>query len=790
MHHNLRPLRPHRHDPLTHSNRLFNRLTALAAALFLVLGLMQPARAQKVGLVLSGGGARGMAHIGVLMALEEYKIPIDYITGTSAGSLVGAMYAAGLTPQEMQAFVLANVEQIMAPGLTINDSYYFDKEFTDGTFINVPISFRGKSRLLPENLVNDFEINFLLDKYFTAPSAVARNNFDSLFVPYRAIAADVLQKKAITLNHVSLPFAIRSSIAIPLFFPPASNDQYKNLFDGGVYDNFPVEPMIDTFDPDYIIGVFVNSPPMKPEEIEDKGAFLDQIISPTVNQATYHKMPSYGLFIQPDLGDMSTWDFGAQDVLFAIRQGYNSTVACIEDLLQAVPRRADSLDLAVRRKLFREKEPDLFIHDVEIVGVGLGEQVFIKYIMDLKPGSLTWDRLHKAYFRLRADGNYQSTFPELIYDPGKGSYLLRFYVKPSARFAIRFGGAFFSPIDHQLQAGFQFSGIQFVGYSAALDLIRGSYMNQILLRGRLRFPQPFPFFLDLRNSLLSWTLNQSRSSLFNVQDPANVDFTCVEVTPSLGMPIGLNSNLYLGYSFQNLRDRYYRNPNASLTDTLDQTEWGGTSLFLQFESNTLNKKMYPDAGRRFYISLRFNQGEEKFKAGSESSASYTKNHTWLQARVHYEDYLKLTKKVSIGLTVDGALSSLQPFNNMRATVLSSPRYTPTAESYTLFIPNQYSKAFGAVGLSLSWYLNKKLAARGSLSWMHSIMQLTENTDGSVAADYGLDFQNRSIYAQVGLTYDTQIGPIGVFANFYERAANPLRLFIHLGYMIFAPHPWD
>ena len=170
------------------------RLLVLVYSLLLAITTV---KAQKVGLVLSGGGAKGIAHIGVLKALEENNIPIDYVVGTSMGGIVGGMYAAGYSPSEIEYIALSKDFQDWVSGrFESRYRHYFKKKPENPSFLTAKLlidtGFQAKIR---SNLVNDVPLNFALLTLFAQSSANARNDFDKLFIPFRCIVSDVFLKK-------------------------------------------------------------------------------------------------------------------------------------------------------------------------------------------------------------------------------------------------------------------------------------------------------------------------------------------------------------------------------------------------------------------------------------------------------------------------------------------------------------------------------------------------------------------------------------------------------------------
>jgi NTE family protein len=212
--------------------------------------------AQRVGLVLSGGGAAGFAHIGVLKALEERNIPIDYISGTSAGALVGAMYACGLSIQQIEAIAISDEFMRMANG-EVERKYKFHLRREDENASMVNLSFSKDSvffKSLPTNLVTPALFDFDMLRVFGVIGASRFQNFDSLFVPYRWGASDIKNKKEVIFRNGNLNHAVRASMTFPFYINPITINGVL-MFDGGLYNNFPADVMYYDFNPDYIIEI-------------------------------------------------------------------------------------------------------------------------------------------------------------------------------------------------------------------------------------------------------------------------------------------------------------------------------------------------------------------------------------------------------------------------------------------------------------------------------------------------------------------------------------------------------
>ncbi|HEY9114772.1 MAG TPA: patatin-like phospholipase family protein, partial [Bacteroidales bacterium] len=180
---------------------------------------------QSVAVVLSGGGAKAFTHIGVLRALEENNIPIDYIVGNSMGAMVGALYSAGFSPDEIQ-FLLSDADlYAFKRGNTKIDRFTFQQFEDDASWINIPLTFKKGDRIsLPFNMYNIQELDYLIMEFFAGPSAAAYYNFDSLMIPFRCVATDIDSSRLVILKHGELAKAVRASLTFPFFIRPIRID--------------------------------------------------------------------------------------------------------------------------------------------------------------------------------------------------------------------------------------------------------------------------------------------------------------------------------------------------------------------------------------------------------------------------------------------------------------------------------------------------------------------------------------------------------------------------------------
>jgi hypothetical protein len=197
---------------------MFNRTIAFAV----LLCLATAASGQRVGLVLSGGGATAMAHIGVMKALEENNIPIDFITGSSMGALVGGLYAAGYSPWQIDSLFSSEQFRIMAEGgIEPEFTYFFKQDTPDASLISLRFDLDTLlTTSLPTNLRSPVLLDFEQMRGFAPVSAAAGYSMDSLFVPFRCVASDITAQRAHIFRSGDLSQAIRASMSYPFYFKP------------------------------------------------------------------------------------------------------------------------------------------------------------------------------------------------------------------------------------------------------------------------------------------------------------------------------------------------------------------------------------------------------------------------------------------------------------------------------------------------------------------------------------------------------------------------------------------
>ena len=264
----------------------------------------------RIGLVLGGGGARGISHIGVIRVLEELNVPVDYVAGTSMGSIVGGLYATGMTSDELEATVQSvDWKEIFVDKTQRPDRTFRRKRDDDLSLYGPKLGVGKHSELLPRGAVAGQKIvGFFQD---VASQRVQTKDFDDLPIPFRAVATDIIDGTPVIIDDGDLAFAMRSSMSIPGIFAPI---EYRDhlLGDGGIAKNLPVD-VVRGMGADIVIAVDVGSPLHPHDELDNLLKVTGQLSNILVQRNTMAQralLVEDDVLIVPELGDkISSADF-------------------------------------------------------------------------------------------------------------------------------------------------------------------------------------------------------------------------------------------------------------------------------------------------------------------------------------------------------------------------------------------------------------------------------------------------------------------------------------------------
>ena len=359
----------------------------------------------KVGLVLSGGGAKGFAHIGVLKVIEEAGLPIDYIGGTSMGSIIGGLYSIGYSPKMMQQIVEEqNWDAIMSDAIPQKYISIDDKMLDRHYLATFPL--RNKKIQMKSSIYDGEMINLLLAR-FTSPVYKIRN-YDELSVPFLCVAADLESSDAYEMTKGNLQRSIRASMSIPFYFSPVEVDG-RLLIDGGLRNNFPV-PNVRQKGVDIIIGVDVQRDFHKKDELNSMSTIMDQIILMADIDAYKRAKEDVDVYIKPNLAQYGMMDFNHYDSIIALGE------RAAREKLPQLKRLADSIN---NISDYKRERPDIkpldtvYVVSLKIEGVGEENTSFIrKSFAKHYPTTMSLKDIETSIMRICATGYYKNIWYE------------------------------------------------------------------------------------------------------------------------------------------------------------------------------------------------------------------------------------------------------------------------------------------------------------------------------------------------------------------------------------------
>jgi len=711
----------------------------------------RPAKRPTVGLVLSGGGAKGFAYIGLLRVIQEAGLPLDYIGGTSIGSIMGGLYAIGYHPDSIAKLIRSlDWDALLKDKVERKYIAYEEKEFGEKFIITLPIA--NKSLTLSPSLYQGQEINLMLNHYFSP--AFKTRDFDSLHTPFLCIGTDLFTGNEVVLDSGYLPMAVRSSMSIPGYFSPVDfNDYY--LGDGGVVNNFPVEN-IKNRGVDIIISGDVQ-PPLRStrEEFKSLTDVLDQIITFNRGPANQAGRELTDIYI-PLNTTYGIMDFTDYDSIIAfgerVSRPYFDQIKALADSLNAIEYRP--------LKPYTTRPVDtLLINSVQIKG---------------------YKKFAGAYFRNYFDVSDDTVFTLTDIEKSiRQMYGTRFF--ENVNYEVKGSGKRNDLVIKVKEAdpGYVSAGVHYDNsYSGSL-LITGSFRNVLGKRSKL--------FTDLvlgenpRLRAFYMLDNGAKPGIGAKAEFYSFKFNLYEEDEKVNNIIFTNYKVssFINYSLKNLLNfrggfeyEYFRFKQDVLTDS-SLAEYGEFSsygtFFVTFSADSRDKAYFPTKGSKseiraeYIMPLSKNWSKDLF---TSSFILYWK----------YELNKSIGSKVVLrpGLFVGSTLSSENrppPQHYFGFGGLNPSQYVRTYLPFTgLNFIQQFGYHAAVLRMKLQYNFYKKLYVTFQLD------------AGSAEDDFDEVYKPENYIIGYGATvsYDSFIGPLEVTLMGSNRNSGPM-IFLNLGF---------
>lgn len=746
------------------------------------VSVLAPASAQRVGVVMSGGGAKGLYHIGVLKALEENGVPVDYVSGTSMGSIIAALYAAGYSPEEMESIVSSGQVKEWVSG-KLNTSRYRDFYREIGNVpaaITAHIGFteqNGHRKLqLPNGLISSTMIDMTLTELLTPASTAARNDFDSLFIPFRCVASDLNARRPVVMKRGNLAEAVRASMSIPLAFQPLKKDSML-LYDGGVYNNFPWQAIDEDFSPDLLIGVVCTGK----RNTGETGGLIDQALLLAMNRTDYTLPEGRGVSVSRAV-PVGMLDFNRAEEIIA--WGYDDALKQMPEILKRIENLRPKEQVEQRRRQFRSEHAPLIFDHYRIDGLNNAKTYYARDFLRMdqhtrrgrrgKEQTMDFPTLRDKLYSILANGDFTSEFPVVTFDETTGLYdiALKLNYKPS--FRVMIGGNISSTAFNQGYVGVRYQLVNRVAQTFFGDLYVGPIYSSGSFGGRTDFFKWKPLFLDYSFNFSVKNLRHGTfGALTEVDNTEEVRSNELFGTLGFGFPLTRRSMVSIRMNTGQMNLHY--SPSTIDNGKLNLTRFPFVAGRIEIARNNLDRPLYPTSGSSISLSGIAVYGNDCYRPFDVENYLSSNPRGWIGARLKWDHYWPFgsTSWFSLGVNLDAVVTNQPDFSTVKATEMARPCYQPIPHANMVYMPDFHAKRYLAVGVIPTFTLAPKFLFRVGF------YALFRDRETAVSEMHYI--------VESSFVYHTSLGPVSLSLTKYELdSTKNAYLTFNFGYAIFAP----
>lgn len=739
-------------------------------------------RAQSVGLVLSGGGAKGLAHIGVIKALEENQIPIDYIGGTSMGAIIGGCYAMGLSTDEMIRIISSEEFGYWMSGkLEEKYKYFFKAEEPGPEILNIGIDLKDtvpKTRIPLSVIPNDL-MDFAFMEIFSQASAAAGYDFDSLFVPFLCNAVDISNNKEIVFRKGDLSQAVRASMTVPLYFRPIVMDG-NILYDGGIYNNFPVRHVEDHFNPDVLIGSKAAKGNTPPDEFD----ILAQIENIVMKPSDYEIDPEKGVLLDMDLEKESLLAFDKLEEF--VEAGYRKTIEKMDSIKMLVIRRAeDSTSMARRRLLFNESYPEFRFDKFEISGLNDKQRAYVEGNIRNSDSILDLEEMKQEYLKLANDKSLFYIYPRAVYRPEDSLFTMKLRVIPQIPMEAKFGLFFATTGMAQTYLGFSYRQISEVSALVKGSIQFGRFYNGANVGFRFDYPARIPLFFQGNFNYNGFQYNTYNTNFFfEDQKPSYITEDEINLRFDVGTPYRINGIIKTGVGFGRNKEVYYMTKDFSSTDTSEVSNINKVSFYAASERNTLDNKQFSTEGTQRIHAIRVGYEMESYYPGSTALTENNEYNSffWWSLRMVNKGYIHLKGSFTLGYYLHLQATFKPLLSNYYSTIIEAPVFQPNLITNGMFMEDYRANQFLAAGLMPVYKFSGQLHAKAEAYAYFPVQEiLRDSNDEAYLGNY---FKSMRGMVFGSVSYVSVVGPVSVHLGYIADADYPWVAQLSFGYLLF------
>lgn len=725
---------------------------------------------QRVGLVLSGGGAKGIAHAGVIQALEENDIAIDYVAGTSMGAIVGGLYSCGYSPEEMMELFTSPQFSFASTGQINPDMvYYFSAPTPSPVLFTLSLGNDSIARQVPQSLISPVPMNYEFIEIFAPSTARCDGDFNKLMVPFRCVASNVEGRHKEVFASGQVGDAIRASMTFPIVFSPiAINDTL--LYDGGIYENFPVETMRDEFHPDVMIGVDVHAADRHPTPTA-----LNQISNMVEMPQSYELPADEGIKIRVNLDRFSLLDFPKAEEIYEI--GYRRGLEMADSIKSRISARRSQEEVANRRNEFRRSLPEMRFGSVTTTGGTKAQNEFVDR-MFMAHGKKIFNsrQARDGFYRAVSTRAFANLYPQARFNPATGLFDLSLHAYPKSPWSVGLGGYITSSTNSMLYAAIGFNSLGNTMADASLGAWIGQNYAAAQLLATVRLgPQSHPYSGSIQAVVSRRKFFQDEQLFFRTGSPDFVTGLEAFVRAYiLQLPAGRHAVTSLSAGYGYLHHRYY---DSSGLEYANNHSLG--QLALRYDYTTLNAVNYPTSGLAIHAAAMGLLGRTWVNA--------TPGHhvKWLQISGNVAKYFNLHKHFALGLTGEAMISTRELIHEYFAAITSAASFNPTPSSANSFNVSFRANSFIAAGVAPIWKATSSLQLRGSFNIFTPWQKIESARDGS--ASYSRGYLNHpEFFGEIAAVYTLPFASLSAYGNYRTGIDHGWNCGVSLGVFLTAP----
>lgn len=737
---------------------------------------------QSVGLVLSGGGSKGLAHIGVIRALEENRIPIDYIGGTSMGAIVGSLYAMGYTCDEMIAIISSDdFKYWMSGELKEEDKYYFKEEYPGADLVKIGLDLKDTvpKTILPLSIIPNHLMDFAFMEIYSGASAAASYNFDSLFVPFLCIGADISNSKEVVFRSGDLAQAVRASMTVPFIFRPILIDG-NIMYDGGIYNNFPAFRVKEAFNPDVIIG----SKAAEGNEPPDEYDVMKQIENIVMHPSDFKIPGEAGILLDMDFGTQALLAFDKMDEF--IELGYKTTMLKMDSIRLLINRVAeDPASLMRRRKIFIESWPEFRFRDIELEGLNEKQAYYVERSFLKSDSILGLESIKREYLKLVNDKSLTYLYPRAIYSEKDSLYTFSLRVIPEAPLEAMFGLFISTTGQAQTYLGLSYREIQEVSIHLKGSLQFGRLYDGVNLGFRFDYPSGTPVFFQGNFNYNRFDYNTPNPHFFfEDMKPSYIIENEINVRFDAGIPLSNSSVLKAGLGVGRNQEIYYMTKDFVSSDTSEVSVVNLISFYGALERNSLNNKQFSTKGVKLKFTLRAGYGSESYSPGSTSDLVLNEkmDYYWFSARFENTGYLPIKGSFSLGYHYVMHVALKPLLTNYFSSIIEASAFQPNLITRSLFMEEYRANQYIGAGLMPVYSFSRSVHAKLELYGYFPFQEILR--DAKNRAYLGTYFNTMKTVLNASVNYLSVVGPIGLHVAYISAMETPWLVQLSFGYLLY------